>query len=245
MVRKSTCWVTRNITRWQFSMKQERKIADDVYIIGGPDISHAEDATSFIIDCHEGLIMIDSGAGRTSRLLVENIRDLGMDPASISTLILTHCHIDHIGSAPYFKEKFRCTIVIHDLDADAVERGDPVATATNLYGTTFPPTHIDTRLTGEHGTLFFGKEQIHWIHTPGHTPGSLSLYCDRGDKRILFGQDIHGPFLNSFGSDIGAWKRSMMKLLDLEADILCEGHFGIFYSKERVKAYIMGYLARY
>ena len=30
-------------------MKQERKIADGVYIIGGPDISHAEDATSFII----------------------------------------------------------------------------------------------------------------------------------------------------------------------------------------------------
>lgn len=102
-------------------MKQERKIADGVYIIGGPDISHAEDATSFIIDCHEELIMIDSGADRTSRLLVENIRDLDMDPASISTLILTHCHIDHIGSAPYFKERFGCTVVTHDLDADAVE----------------------------------------------------------------------------------------------------------------------------
>ncbi len=226
-------------------MKQERKIADGVYIIGGPDISHAEDATSFIIDCHEELIMIDSGAGRTSHQLVENIRDLDMDPAGISTLILTHCHIDHIGSAPYFKEKFGCTLVAHDLDADAVERGDPVATAAGMYGTTFPPTHIDTRLTGERGTLSFGKEQIHWIHTPGHTPGSLSLYCDRGDKRILFGQDIHGPFLSSFGSDIDAWKRSMMKLLDLEADILCEGHFGIFYSKERVKTYIMDYLTRY
>ena len=226
-------------------MKQERKIVDGVYIIGGPDISHAEDAASFIVDCGEELIMIDSGAGRTSHLLVENIRDLRMDPANISTLILTHCHIDHIGSAPYFKEEFGCTVVNHDLDADAVESGNPVATAAKMYGTTFPPTHIDTRLTGDQGTLSFGKEQIHWIHTPGHTPGSLSLYCDREDQRILFGQDIHGPFLTSFGSYIGVWKKSMMKLIDLKADILCEGHFGIFHSKERVKAYIMDYLMRY
>ncbi len=189
--------------------------------------------------------MIDSGAGKTSHLLVEHIEGLGLDPEDLSTLILTHCHIDHIGSAPYFIERYGCTMITHDLDAKTVESGDPVATGANLYGTTFPPTHIDTRLTGEEGILSFGGKQIHWIHTPGHTPGSLSLYCDRGDKRILFGQDIHGPFIPSFGSDIGAWKQSMMKLLDLEADILCEGHFGIFRSKERVRSYIMDYLTRY
>ncbi len=54
-------------------------------------------------------------------------------------------------------------------------------------------------------------------------PGSLSLYRDRGEKRILFGQDIHGPFLPIPGSDIETWRRSMIKLVELEADILCEG----------------------
>ncbi|TFG93794.1 MAG: MBL fold metallo-hydrolase [Syntrophobacterales bacterium] len=226
-------------------MKQERTIGEGIYIIGGPGITHVEDATSFIIDCGEELVMSDSGVGKTAHLLVEHIEGLGLDPERLSTLILTHCHIDHIGSAPYFKERYGCTLIIHNLDADAMERGDPVATAANLYGTKFPPTRIDSRLTDDQGTLSFGKDQIHWIHTPEHTPGSLSLYCDRGDKRILFGQDIHGPFLPTFGSDIGAWKRSMMKLLDLEADILCEGHFGIFRSKKQVRAYITDYLTRY
>ncbi|MDO9516246.1 MAG: MBL fold metallo-hydrolase [Syntrophales bacterium] len=226
-------------------MNQDRTIGEGIYIIGGPGITHAEDATSFIVDCGEELVMIDSGAGKTAHLLVEHIKGLGLDPEDLSTLILTHCHIDHIGSAPYFIERYGCTVITHDLDADAVESGDAVATAANLYGTIFPPTRIDTRLTGEEGTLSFGREQLHWIHTPGHTPGSLSLYCDRGGERILFGQDIHGPFLSTFGSDIGAWKRSMMKLLDLEADILCEGHFGIFRSKKRVRAYITDYLTRY
>ncbi|MDD5722459.1 MAG: MBL fold metallo-hydrolase [Syntrophales bacterium] len=226
-------------------MNQERTIGEGIYIIGGPGITHAADATSFIVECGTELVMIDSGAGKTEHLLVEHIEGLGLDPGNLSTLILTHCHIDHIGAAPYFKKRFGCTLVIHNLDADAVESGDPVATAANLYGTTFPSTHVDTRLSGDGGTLSFGGEQIHWIHTPGHTPGSLSIYCDRGDERILFGQDIHGPFLPDFGSDIGAWKRSMMKLFNLEADILCEGHFGIFRSKERVRSYIMGYLTRY
>ncbi len=226
-------------------MNQDRTIGEGIFIIGGPGITHAEDATSFIVDCGEELVMIDSGAGKTAHLLVEHIEGLGLDPEDLSTLILTHCHIDHIGSAPYFIERYGCTVITHDLDSDAVESGDAVATAANLYGTIFPPTRIDTRLTGEEGTLSFGREQIHWIHTPGHTPGSLSLYCDRGGERILFGQDIHGPFLSTFGSDIGAWKRSMMKLLDLEADILCEGHFGIFRSKKRVRAYITDYLTRY
>ena len=86
---------------------------------------------------------------------------------------------------------------------------------------------------------------MHCLHTPGHTPGSISVYIDRGGKRILFGQDIHGSFLSSFGSDIEEWKKSMKKLLDLEADILCEGHFGIYRSKDSVEEYIKNYLRMY
>jgi len=49
----------------------------------------------------------------------------------------------------------------------------------------------------------------------------------------------------SFRSDIEVWKKSMQKLLSLDADILCEGHFGIFESKEKVKEYITSYLRGY
>jgi len=93
--------------------------------------------------------------------------------------------------------------------------------------------------------LKFGEVEFNIIHTPGHTPGSLAVYCDISDKRILFGQDIHGPFDVSFGSDINAWKKSMNKLLALDADILCEGHFGVFKGKEKVNEYIKSYLDKY
>ncbi len=223
-------------------MGKAQVIVDGVYMVGGPDVSRSDDATSFIIDFGGELVMIDAGAGGSSRILEKNIRDAGLDPASISTLILTHNHIDHIGSAPYFSKHYGCKIVMHDLDADAVEEGDSRKTAASCYGTTFSPTRVDRRLTGGEEILKFGVEELHCLHTPGHTPGSLSVYLDRAGKRVLFGQDIHGPFLDVFGSDIGLWIKSMEKLLALEADILCEGHFGIFQPKEDVKKYINRYL---
>ena len=220
-------------------------IAKGVYLIGGPNISRSDDATVFIIDFDGELVMIDAGAGRSSRILERNIRDEGLDPKAITTLILTHCHIDHIGSAPYFRDSFGCRLLIHDLDADAVEKGDPIRTAANWYETTFPPTRIDHRIRGDHEILTFGKEELHCLHTPGHTPGSIAVYLDRDGERILFGQDIHGPFLSSFGSNIEHWKASMHRLLDLRADILCEGHFGIFRPAERAEQYIRKYLRQY
>jgi glyoxylase-like metal-dependent hydrolase (beta-lactamase superfamily II) len=92
-------------------------IAEGVYLIGGPNLSHPNDAASFIIDFAGELVMIDAGAGRSSKVLQKNIEDAGLNPKAISTLILTHCHIDHIGSAPYFREHFGCKLLIHDLDA--------------------------------------------------------------------------------------------------------------------------------
>ena len=61
----------------------------------------------------------------------------------------------------------------------------------------------------------------------------------------MFGQDIHGPFNREWGSDIDQWRRSMERLLELEADILCEGHFGIFEPAHQVRQYIESYLRRY
>ncbi len=225
--------------------KNSEEIIKGVYLIGGAGMTSADDAAIYLIDFDGELVLIDSGAGRSSSQIIRNIEMLGLNLANISHLILTHCHIDHIGSAPFLKKQFGTKILIHERDAAAVERGDSRKTAANWYGTAFPPTAVDRKLKGEHEILTFGSEALHCLHTPGHTPGSIALYLDRAGKRVLFGQDIHGPFHKDFDSDIDVWKKSMRKLLDLNADILCEGHFGIFDSKERTRSYIEGYLEEY
>ena len=221
------------------------EIISGVYLIGGPGITSTDDAVIYLIDFEGDLVLIDAGAGNTSSQIVRNIEMLGLNPINISNLILTHCHIDHIGSVPFFKKQYGTKIIIHELDARAVETGDSRKTAANWYGTTFPQTAIDRKLKGEHEILKYGKEELHFLHTPGHTPGSISLYLDRTGKRVLFGQDIHGPFHRDFDSDMKEWKKSMQKLLALNADILCEGHFGIFQSKDKVRKYIERYLEEF
>lgn len=226
-------------------MSRTEEIHDGVYLVGGPNLSSFEDATVFVVECDEGLVMIDSGAGKNTERLQKNIVAAGLDPADIAYLILTHCHVDHIGSARAFRDSYGCRIVAHTLDAVAIESGDPVLTAAGWYNTCLPQTPVDVRLAGEHEVISLGGSDFHCLHTPGHTPGSLAVYLDRAGTRVLFGQDIHGPFYESFGSDIAQWRTSMERLLDLEADILCEGHFGIFRPRSQVERYIRDYLDRY
>ena len=88
-------------------MGAAEQIAPGIYLVGGPEISHAEDATAFLIDFDGELVMVDCGAGRSVERILDNIEDEGLDPAMISTLILTHAHIDHIGAAPELRRAAR------------------------------------------------------------------------------------------------------------------------------------------
>jgi glyoxylase-like metal-dependent hydrolase (beta-lactamase superfamily II) len=220
-------------------------IHEGIHLVGGGSLSHFQDATSFIVECGKELVMIDAGAGKGSRAIEANIRGIPLDPARISLLILTHCHVDHIGGVKHFQDAFGCRVAAHELDADAVETGDPSLTAASWYSTKLPRVQVDLRLKGESEVLDVAGSELHCLHTPGHTPGSIGIYLDRAGKRVLFGQDIHGPFSREFNSNIDDWRESMEKLMALQADILCEGHFGIFMGKKRVESYIRGYLDQY
>ncbi|UCE38100.1 MAG: MBL fold metallo-hydrolase [Thermoplasmata archaeon] len=227
-------------------MRKPSKVWEKVYQIGGPSMSHAQDCMIFLVDIGFGeSILIDCGAGNSFETLLKNIRSVGLEPQRLKALILTHCHIDHIGGTWEFKDKFKIKIVAHKEDADAIEGKNTKKTAALWYGVDYKPVSVDHILSEDLETLTFGDVDFNCLHTPGHTPGSISVYCDIEGKRILFGQDIHGPFDASFQSNIEDWRKSMKKLLDLQADILCEGHFGIYRSKEDVRKYIESYLRRY
>ncbi len=216
------------------------EIVDNIFIVGGPDITDGRDGCVYLLSLGE-LILIDTGAGWSIDKIVKNINYLGVNCKDLKRILLTHCHIDHIGGAPEIRKRFGSKIYIHKLDAPPLENGDPVLTAARWYQTSFPPTPVDVKLNLEEETLDIGGQKIICIHTPGHTPGSIGIYLDSDGKRILFGQDLHGPILEEFGSNLDDYGRSTKKLLDLDADILCEGHFGIYRTKKDVRNYILTY----
>jgi len=220
------------------------EIVKDIFIVGGPDIPDGRDGCVYLLNFGE-LILIDTGAGWSVDKIINNVQRLGLDCKDLSRILLTHCHIDHVGGAPEIKRRFGSKIYIHKLDAPPLENGDPILTAANWYQTTFPPTPVDSKFNLSEEILTIGQQKIVCLHTPGHTPGAICIYLDKDGKRILFGQDLHGPILEEFGSNLEDYGRSTKKLLDLDADILCEGHFGTYKTKKEVKDYIISYRRQY
>jgi glyoxylase-like metal-dependent hydrolase (beta-lactamase superfamily II) len=228
-------------------MKSEPfEVHSGIYCVGGPDLSHPQDALVYLVKGEEKMVLSDAGAGRGSEAIWQNILKVGLGPQQLNYLILTHGHVDHIGGALFFREKTGCRILAHEGDQEAIESGDADLTAASWYGMTLPRLQIDRVLKGKSEELPLGsKETMILFHTPGHTPGSISPYLDRQGKRILFGQDIHGPFSKAFRSNLSDWHQSMKNLLALQADILCEGHFGIYRTPQKVRAFIEEYIAQY
>jgi len=190
--------------------------------------------------------MIDSGVQKESvDKFVNNIKSLNFNPDDLRTLVLTHCHIDHVGGAAEIYNRFRVEVIAHEIEAPVIEGSSyPERIGAYFYGVEYKPCKVSIKLQGEYSEKIFGDKKLKFLFTPGHTPGGISPYIDLG-KRILFGQDIHGPLMKGFGSNVKEYLSSMTKLLELNADILCEGHFGIYEPKDSVKEYILKYINYY
>jgi glyoxylase-like metal-dependent hydrolase (beta-lactamase superfamily II) len=220
-------------------MTKPFKVCKDVYMVGGSDLSHHYDCCIYLLDAGD-LVLIDSGAGMSFDKLISHIKQLGFDPKKLKSILVTHSHIDHIGSLHRFRKEFGVRVIAHELDADAIEgRGGVAAEA---YRVTYIPCDVDLRIKGAEETLKLGNYELNVIHIPGHTPGSIAAYVDIDKQRVLFGQDIHGPYYPEWGADPSLARLSLQKLIDLQADILCEGHFGIYQPASEVKRYIQQYV---
>jgi glyoxylase-like metal-dependent hydrolase (beta-lactamase superfamily II) len=210
--------------------------------VGGAQWSDPADCLVYAVDLGVP-VLIDCGAGPGWPQIRRNMQAAGFDPASVHTLVLTHCHVDHIGAAAELVAESGCTVAAHALDADAIQTGDGEKTAALWYNLKLEGTKVGRMMYSPEETLSFPNGSLKLIHTPGHTPGSIVAVAELDGQRVLFGQDIHGPFDPAFGSDIQAWRQSMKKLIELEADILCEGHYGIFQPADRVRHFIERHLA--
>ena len=147
-----------------------------------------------------------------------------------------------MGGVKGVKERTHCKVVAHELDAPYLELGDDKVTAAKWYGATLAPLKVHIKLAGDWNELDLGGRIISAIHTPGHSPGSVVYMTESEGLKVLFGQDVHGPLDESLLSNREDYLKSLERLLSLRADILCEGHYGVFRGKEEVSDFIRSFL---
>ena len=219
------------------------KITSEIYQVGGSGLSASEDAAVYLVRFGDHAAVIDAGCGYSNETIIKNIKSCGVKSEQVEYLFLTHCHFDHTGGADYIADALQCKIVAHDLDAIYLEKGDNSVTAASWYGTTIKPFHVDLKISGSEKKFYLGEREIRVIHVPGHSPGSMVFLTESEGQKILFGQDIHGPLDPGLLSDRDDYIKSLKLISDLEADILCEGHFGIYRGREKVKQFIESYIS--
>ncbi len=219
------------------------KILENVWQVGGGDLSGPGDAAIYLVRFGDKAALIDAGCGGGFDPLATNVSSCLDDGVQISHLLLTHCHYDHAGGAKALRDRFGCRIVCHELDSPYLENGDDLVTAASWYGASANPFSIDVKLRGPEERIAVGDGEILAYHCPGHSPGSVVFVVETDGKKVLFGQDIHGPLHSSLLSDRERYLNSLKFVMGLDADILCEGHFGIFRGKNEVRRFIGSYLA--
>ena len=218
------------------------EIMGNLWQVGGAEYTSVEDAAIYLIRFGEKAALIDAGCGGAHDSLAANISDILPPDVEIEYLFLTHCHYDHSGGAAAVRDQFGCRIVAHELDASYLEDGDSTVTAANWYGARMEPLKIDIKIKNIEETFKVGAGRIVAHHCPGHSPGSVVYLAELDSNLVLFGQDVHGPLDAAFLSNRDDYKRSLRFLAGLDADVLCEGHFGVYQGKNEVNQFIRTYL---
>lgn len=218
------------------------KITDDIFQVGGSGFTAPEDAAVYLISVDGHAAIVDAGCGHATDKLLQNIRRCGVTDGTIEYLLITHCHYDHTGGAAALKQHFGLKIVAHEKDAGFLEKGNQKVTGAAWYGAVLKPFTVDINLSKSEEIILLETHAVTAIHVPGHSPGSVVYLMESGGQKVLFAQDVHGPIHKDLLSDPLQYQASLRRMADLDADILCEGHFGIFRGKEQVREFIRSFM---
>jgi glyoxylase-like metal-dependent hydrolase (beta-lactamase superfamily II) len=124
--------------------------------------------------------LVDAGTKRSPKRLVAGLEHIGVGPSDVTRIVVTHAHPDHVGGLVAMRGRTGATVAVHERDAAYVREGKgPVLDRTTLGGRLLRrnpgagPTPVDEELVDGQVLDVVGGLRV--LHTPGHTPGHVSL----------------------------------------------------------------------
>jgi hydroxyacylglutathione hydrolase len=129
-------------------------------------------ANCYLLECEKTLSAIVIDPGDEADVILDMIKDRKL---KLEFIINTHGHIDHISANNDLKKKTSAKLCIHRLDADIIV--DPQKNLSSFIGkpiSSLPPD----RILEDGDIIESGTIKLKVIHTPGHSPGSISLLAD-------------------------------------------------------------------
>ncbi len=184
------------------------------------------------------LTLIDTGFRGSYSKIRNLVHSLGRSLEDISLMIITHNHPDHVGGVEALRRVSPAKVAIQKADT-AITRRDwqlprlikgvqRIPPFSGLVGFLFPELHrLDILLNGGEVLAPLGGLEV--IHTPGHTPGSISLFAPKR-RLLIVGDSINGRHNDlrlapeSVSHNVDQLYESMKGIAKLDFDVICFGH---------------------
>ena len=201
---------------------------DQLYYLGTPIVS------AWAINTSGGIILIDTldNSEEAQSYIEGGLKSVGLDPARIKYILLSHGHSDHYGGAKYLAEKYHAHILMSPVDWKLAARYAAGPAQPGRPAPVPAPTHDMDVVDGQ--TLTLGKTTLTLYITPGHTPGTVSAIfpvTDHGRPHVvsyLGGMGMASVDKNPAHGGFALLRSSMLrfgkKSLDAKADVLISCH---------------------
>ena len=138
------------------------KVFDNLYLLG------MKTATAWALTTSEGIILFDAMFHHNvEETVVDSMVQVGLDPADIRYVIISHAHNDHFGGAAHLQENYGARIVMSVEDWEHMRSWPQLGSLAP-----FPRDDIAVR---DGYTITLGDATVRIVATPGHTPGTISL----------------------------------------------------------------------
>jgi len=214
----------------------------DLYYVDTGMYDVAEYGSVYVLDAERPAI-VESGIGTNYERILDAVAAVGLEPADIEVIALTHVHLDHAGGAGFLAEACpNATIVAHEIgaphlvDPDRLWEGTKRAVGEQISHYVEPdPVPADRlREITDGDRIDLGDHSLIAHHAPGHTPHQV-VFEDPGNDAVFTGdaaglyvpeRDRAEPSSPPPDFDLQAALRDVETVQSLEPETLLYSHFG-------------------
>lgn len=198
------------------------KVFDNLYFVGNGFSS------AWIVKTDEGLVLIDTlFNGAEAKLSIdEGLKSVGLDPADIKYVVVSHGHGDHYGGAQYIVDNFGSTLIMSAVDWAPLENPEERWQAPGWNEIPTPDILVEDEY-----DIVLGNTTIQLKLAPGHTLGTLSTYITVEDegvrhKALLWGGTGYnfGPKLEQYAAYAASADEARRAVLDDGIEVFLSNH---------------------